>query len=74
VVDGGAGQNSLFAKSLLDVLNAVNEPIEARRVHEELAARFSLRATRLRIQQKPEYAPIRFAGHEAGDFLFVPQR
>lgn len=74
VVDGGAGRNSLFTKSLLDVLNAVNEPIEARRVHAALAARFSLRAQRLRVQQKPEYAPIRFAGHEAGDFLFVPQR
>ena len=25
----------------------------------------------LDVQQVPEYAPIRFAGHEAGDFLFV---
>ncbi|MEO8151651.1 MAG: caspase family protein [Rhizobacter sp.] len=74
VVDGGAGRNSLFTRSLIDVLSAVNEPIEGRRVHEELAARFSLRAQRLKLQQKPEYAPIRFAGHEAGDFLFVPQR
>ncbi len=74
VVDGGAGRNSLFTRSLLDVLEAVNEPIEAQRVHEELAARFSLGAQQLKLQQRPEYAPIRFAGHEAGDFLFVPQR
>ncbi len=26
---------------------------------------------RLDVRQVPEYAPIRFAGHEAGDFLFV---
>jgi uncharacterized protein len=74
VADGGAGANSLFARSLLDVLSAVTAPIEARRVHEELAARFALRAERLNLRQRPEYAPIRFAGHEAGDFVFIPQR
>ena len=74
VADGGAGRNSLFTRSLLDVLDAVIEPIETRRVHQELAARFALRAQRLRLTQRPEYAPIRFAGHEAGDFLFVPRR
>jgi hypothetical protein len=74
VVDGGAGRNSLFARSLLDVLDAVREPIETRRLFDAVAARFSLRAQRLRVQQKPQYAPIRFAGHEAGDFVFVPKR
>jgi hypothetical protein len=74
VVDGGAGRNSLFARSLLDVLDAVREPIETRRLFDALAARFSLRAQRLKVQQKPQYAPIRFAGHEAGDFVFVPKR
>jgi hypothetical protein len=74
VVDGGGGANSLFARSLLDVLKAVPEPIEARRVHDELAAAFSVRARKLRLNQRPDYAPIRFAGHEAGDFVFVPRR
>ena len=74
VVDGGAGRNSLFASSLLEVLDAVREPIETRRLFDVVAARFSLRAQRLKVQQKPQYAPIRFAGHEAGDFVFVPRR
>jgi uncharacterized protein len=74
VVDGGGGANSLFARSLLDVLKVVPEPIEARRVHDELAAAFSVRARKLRLNQRPDYAPIRFAGHEAGDFVFVPRR
>ena len=74
VVDGGAGRNSLFASSLLEVLDAVREPIETRRLFDAVAARFSLRAQRLKVQQKPQYAPIRFAGHEAGDFVFVPRR
>ena len=72
VADGGAGRNSLFARSLLEVLAAVHEPMEAQRVFAELAARFSLRAHALKLRQRPDYAPIRFAGHEAGDFLFVP--
>lgn len=74
VVDGGAGRNSLFASSLLEVLDAVREPIETRRLFDAVAARFSLRAQRLKVPQKPQYAPIRFAGHEAGDFVFVPRR
>ena len=73
VADGGAGRNSLFARSLLDVLAAVHEPIEAQRVFAELSARFGLRAHTLKLRQRPDYAPIRFAGHEAGDFVFVPK-
>ncbi len=72
VVDGGGGKNSMFAKSFLEVLNVVKEPIEARKVHAELSARFLYRATRLKVTQRPDYAPIKYAGHEAGDFLFVP--
>lgn len=72
VVDGGAGRNSIFVKSLIEVLGAVREPMEARRLYGELAARFLLRAQRLHVRQHPDYAPIKFAGHEAGDFLFVP--
>jgi uncharacterized protein len=73
VIDSGGGGNSLFARSLLDVLQAVNAPIEARRLHEELAVHVAVRAERLNFKQLPEYAPIRFAGHEAGDFVFVPR-
>lgn len=74
VVDGGAGRNSLFARSLLDVLQALPEATEARRVHRELLARFAWRAQALGVKQLPDYAPIRFSGHEAGDFVFVPRR
>jgi len=73
VVDGGAGRNSLFMRSLLDVLSAIDRPTEAQRVFDELSARFGWRAQALRVRQRPDYAPIRFAGHEAGDFVFVPK-
>jgi len=74
VVDGGAGKNSLFTRSLLDVLGAVDRPIEAQRVFDEVSARFGWRARELGLSQRPDYAPIRFAGHAEGDFIFVPKQ
>jgi len=41
-------------------------------LYQSVSARFAHLAQRLKIQQKPQYAPIGFAGHEAGDFVFSP--
>ena len=30
-------------------------------------------ADEVQMRQLPEYAPIKYAGHEAGDFVFVRQ-
>ncbi|MBC7954584.1 MAG: caspase family protein, partial [Cytophagales bacterium] len=72
VVDGGSVEHSLFARSLLDVLARVSSPVAAQELHNAVAARFAHLARRLKIQQQPQYAPIGFAGHEAGDFVFSP--
>lgn len=72
VMDGGGGEHSVFAKSLLDVLRDNEDALEAQRVYREVAARVLDRASRFQIDQRPEYAPLRFAGHESGDFVFVP--
>jgi TPR repeat protein len=72
VMDGGGGEHSVFAKSLLDVLRDNEDVLEAQRIYREVAARVLDRASRFQIEQRPEYAPLRFAGHESGDFVFVP--
>jgi len=72
VVDGGSIEHSLFARSLLDVLSHVNSPVAAQELYQSVSARFAHLARRLKIEQKPQYAPIGFAGHEAGDFVFSP--
>lgn len=72
VVDGGSINHSLFARSLLDVLGQVRSPMAAQELHGAVAARFAHLARRLKIQQQPQYAPIGFAGHEAGDFVLAP--
>jgi len=72
VVDGGSVSHSLFARSLLDVLAQVKSPVAAQELHNAVSARFTHLARRLKIQQQPQYAPIGFAGHEAGDFVLSP--
>jgi uncharacterized caspase-like protein len=72
-LDGGGGQNSVFAKAFLEVLTENYGLIEGQRVHREVQARVAFAAEQVRFEQVPEYAPIRFAGHEGGEFFFVPQ-
>lgn len=72
VVDGGSVEHSLFARSLLDVLDQVSAPVSAQELFMGVSARFGHLAQRLRIAQQPQYAPIGFAGHEAGDFVLAP--
>lgn len=73
VLDSGGGKHSVFAQAMLDVLAANTDVLETQRLYREVAARVAHAADRYRFEQVPEYAPIRFAGHEAGDFFFVPR-
>lgn len=74
VLDGGGGKHSIFAKALLDALESNNAVIEGRQLHTQVAQAVSYAASAAQFEQAPQYAPIRFAGHESGDFLFVPRR
>lgn len=73
VMDAGGGRHSVFAKALLEVLEANGDTLDGQRLHREVAARVAYAAANLRFDQVPEYAPIRFAGHEAGEFFLVPR-
>lgn len=73
VLDSGGGAHSVFAKALLDVLASNVELLDGQRLFREVAARVSYAAGNVGFDQVPEYAPIRYAGHEAGEFFFVPR-
>ena len=73
VLDGGGGKHSVFAQILIGILTENTEVLEAQRVYQELSARVLNAAMKSRFEQRPEYAPMRFAGHESGDFVFVPR-
>jgi hypothetical protein len=72
VLDSGGGEHSVFARALLDVLSENMAVLEGQQLYRDVSARVSYAADSIAVQQIPEYAPVRFAGHEAGDFFFVP--
>jgi uncharacterized caspase-like protein len=73
VMDGGAGNNSIFARQFINALNQRAEPFEAHELYRELAPRVEQASRGSGAQQEPQYGALRYAGHEAGDFVFVPK-
>lgn len=69
VLDSGGGGHSVFAAAFLSVLKENRAVIEGTRLFSELR-----RPVVSGAPQTPEYADIRFAGHEGGDFLFVRRK
>jgi hypothetical protein len=67
VEDDARGDHSAFASAFLDVLSQNQEVLDT----STLFARIR-RPVMLASDQTPELADIRRAGHEGGDFLFVP--
>lgn len=68
VMDGGGGKNPVFAKALMDVLRDDQSIMDGSEVFERLK-----RPVVLASEQTPEYADIRLAGHDGGQFLLVRQ-
>jgi hypothetical protein len=73
VMDGGGGKYSIFASVFMDILSQNQDVLEGMRLYREVSARVVNIALRQKFEQRPEYGAIRFAGGEAGDFLFVPK-
>ena len=72
VLDVGGGVHSLFAGKLLAVLKNNDDRLPGDSLHQEVAFRVTVAARNLGVDQAPEYAPIRHAGHETGDFVLLP--
>ena len=64
---GGKGNHSVFASSFIDALTENNGIVDATQIFSKIR-----RNVMLNSYQTPEYADIRYAGHDGGDFLFVP--
>jgi TPR repeat protein len=71
VLDSTGGIHSAFAQTFIELLRANVGAIRGREMFSLLQDKVATTAMRLDTQQTPEYAPIKFAGHEAGDFIFV---
>lgn len=73
VPDIGAGNHSYFARAFLNVLQGNNRLLEAQRLYREVSTSVALTSVNSPLAQSPQYAPIRFAGHESGEFFFLPK-
>jgi len=68
VADGGGGGHSVFVRALLDALRENREVIDGFELFQRIR-----QAVIANAEQTPQYADIRFAGHDGGDFLFAPR-
>ncbi|MEZ5734587.1 MAG: caspase family protein [Novosphingobium sp.] len=73
VLDGGGGRHSVFAAAFIESLEQNGDVLEGQKLAQDVTKRVAISSAAADIEQVPEYAPIRFAGHEAGDFFFVPK-
>ncbi len=68
----GDSSHSLFARAFIDELSANQGILEAYDLYTNVQRKVSAVARANNIQQNPQYAPIKHAGHEAGEFFFLP--
>jgi hypothetical protein len=71
VIDNVGGTHSVFAVSFLALLRANAGVLAGQEMFQLLRLKVTSTADRVEMRQVPEYAPIKFGGHESGDFLFV---
>jgi hypothetical protein len=72
VLDGGGGGHSVFARAILEALESNQGILAGPQLY--LLVRDRVRATAAQndFVQVPEFKVIKAAGHEVGDFFFVP--
>jgi len=73
VLDEGIANHSVFAAALLDELKKNKAVLEGFALYQQVLTKVSKAAAAYGVEQTPEYAPIQHAGHESGEFFFVPQ-
>jgi hypothetical protein len=72
VLDEGGQGNSVFAKAFLDVLEANDAIMTAPALYVMVEGKVKEAARRNNFSEQPEFKSIKGAGHEVGDFFFVP--
>jgi uncharacterized protein len=73
VLDTGGGVNSVFAHAFISELESNQSILPAPELFTHIAKRVEAGAAQNKFVQKPEFKSIKGAGHEVGDFFFVPK-
>jgi hypothetical protein len=74
VLDSGVDGHSIFAAALLRVLRDNDDVLEGNRLFDAVSPIVTAQSAKLGYKQTPTYRAIVFAGHEGGDFLFIPTK
>jgi hypothetical protein len=70
--DAGGGSNSVFGRAFLDELDANNGVLSSPELFGRVSRRVEAAAALSHFVEKPKLESIKEAGHEMGDFFFVP--
>jgi uncharacterized protein len=73
VLDEGGDNNSVFARAFLDELEGNQGILSAPELFSRVRKRVEVAAAKNKFVQTPEFKSIKGAGHEVGDFFFVPR-
>lgn len=74
VLDGVGGNHSVFTKAFLDALQNNEGIMTGPQLFLKVRTNVSEAAKKVDFDQVPEYKTIKGAGHEVGDFFFIPKR
>ena len=69
VADKGGGGHSPFAKAFIDALRDNDGVMDGTQLFTKMR-----RPVMVAARQTPQYADVREAGHDGGDFLFVRKK
>jgi hypothetical protein len=72
VLDTGGGVHSVFARAFLDELESNTQVLSTPELFTRLQKRVQASAAQNKFVQTPQFKSIKGAGHELGDFFFVP--
>jgi uncharacterized protein len=72
VLDTGGGVHSVFARAFLDELESNQQILSTPELFSRLQKRVQASAAQNEFVQTPQFKSIKGAGHELGDFFFVP--
>ncbi len=73
VLDTGGQGDSVFARAFLDVLGNNSGILSTPSLFSQVQDRVKTGAARNNFTQVPEFKAIKSAGHELGDFFFIPK-
>lgn len=73
VLDQGGGQHSVFARALFDELEKNDSLLSSPELFLRIRDEVREAAAEADFEQAPEFKTIKAAGHEVGDFFFVPR-